>query len=117
MTNKESTMTSMTRTQSLRRLLLGTAAIGFATTPAFAQDSDELAAASSNQPAIIVTGTRITNPNLEQSSPIQVVGQDEIDFRQATNAEELIGELPGIAPGTNSSVNNGVERYGFAEPS
>ena len=75
--------------------------------PAFAQDSDELAAASSNQPAIIVTGTRITNPNLEQSSPIQVVGQDEIDYRQATNAEELIGDLPGIAPGTNNSVNNG----------
>ncbi|QLC23040.1 TonB-dependent receptor [Parasphingopyxis sp. CP4] len=100
-------MTSLTRTQSLRRLLLGTAAIGFASTPAFAQDSEELAAASSNQPAIIVTGTRITNPNLEQSSPIQVVGQDEMDFRQATNAEELIGELPGIAPGTNSSVNNG----------
>ncbi|MBC2776128.1 TonB-dependent receptor [Parasphingopyxis sp. GrpM-11] len=74
-------------------------------TPAFAQD--ELAEASASQPAIVVTGSRITNPNLEQSSPIQVVGQDEIDLRQATNAEELIGELPGIAPGINNSVNNG----------
>ena len=93
------------RQQGLRAMLLGSAATVFATSPALAQDSDELAAASTNQPAIIVTGTRITNPNLEQSSPIQVVGQDEIDYRQATNAEELIGDLPGIAPGTNNSTN------------
>ncbi|MEO1170250.1 MAG: TonB-dependent receptor plug domain-containing protein, partial [Pseudomonadota bacterium] len=102
----------MTKTSKFTQLKTGAApvVIGIAmmSTPAFAQDSDELASAStSSQPAIVVTGTRITNPNLEQSSPIQVVGQDEIDYRQATNAEELIGELPGIAPGTNSSVNNG----------
>ncbi len=101
----------MTKTSKFTQLKTGAApvvlGIAMMSTPAFAQDSEELAAASSNQPAIIVTGTRISNPNLEQSSPIQVVGQDEIDFRQATNAEELIGELPGIAPGTNSSVNNG----------
>jgi iron complex outermembrane recepter protein len=95
------------RTQTMRAMLLGTAATAFAATPAFAQN-DELAAATANQPSIVVTGTRITNPNLEQSSPIQVVGQDEIDYRQATNAEELIGELPGIASGaSNGSINNG----------
>ncbi|MGP1281868.1 MAG: TonB-dependent receptor domain-containing protein [Parasphingopyxis sp.] len=102
----------MTKTSKFTQLKTGAApvvlGIAMMSTPAFAQDSDELAAASTaNQPSIVVTGTRITNPNLEQSSPIQVVGQDEIDYRQATNAEELIGELPGIAPGTNSSVNNG----------
>ncbi|RED16760.1 TonB-dependent receptor domain-containing protein [Parasphingopyxis lamellibrachiae] len=95
------------RAQTMRAMLLGTAASAFVATPAFAQDNDELAATTANQPSIVVTGTRITNPNLDQSSPIQVVGADEIDYRQATNAEELIGELPGIAPGTNSSVNNG----------
>jgi len=107
MAYKEFNMASSARKQMLRRLFLGTAAVGLATSPAFAQDNDALAAATTNQPAIIVTGSRITNPNLEQSSPIQVIGADEIDFRQATNAEELIGELPGIASGTNSSVNNG----------
>jgi iron complex outermembrane recepter protein len=100
----------VTKTSKFTQLKTGAApvVIGIAmmSTPAFAQN-DELAAATANQPSIVVTGTRITNPNLEQSSPIQVVGQDEIDYRQATNAEELIGELPGIAPGTNSSVNNG----------
>ena len=107
MTHKESNMTSSTRKRTIARLLVGTAAAGAIGTPAFAQDSDTLASASTTQPAIVVTGTRITNPNLEQSSPIQVIGQDEIDYRQATNAEELIGDLPGIAPGINSSVNNG----------
>ncbi|MEO1170302.1 MAG: TonB-dependent receptor [Pseudomonadota bacterium] len=95
------------RKRTVATLMVGTAATAFAWTPAAAQDSDELAAASTDQPAIIVTGSRIANPNLDQSSPIQVVGQDEIDYRQATNAEELIGDLPGIAPGVNSSVNNG----------
>lgn len=88
-------------------MLLGTVATAFASTPAFAQNNDQLAAATTDQPAIVVTGSRISNPNLEQSSPIQVVGQDEIDLRQATNAEELIGELPGMVPGVSSSVNNG----------
>ncbi|WP_299321985.1 TonB-dependent siderophore receptor [Parasphingopyxis sp.] len=102
----------MTKTSKFTQLKAGAApvVIGVAmmSTPAFAQDSDELASAStSGQPAIVVTGSRITNPNLEQSSPIQVVSQDEIDFRQATNAEELIGDLPGISPGINNSVNNG----------
>jgi len=101
----------VTKTSKFTQLKTGAApvVIGIAmmSAPAFAQDNDELAAATTNQPSIVVTGSRITNPNLEQSSPIQVVGADEIDFRQATNAEELIGELPGIAAGTNNSVNNG----------
>jgi len=107
MNDKISRTAFLTRSETLRSVLLGTAATAFIATPAFAQDNDELAAAATDQPSIVVTGSRITNPNLEQSSPIQVVGADEIDFRQATNAEELIGELPGIASGTNSSVNNG----------
>jgi iron complex outermembrane recepter protein len=107
MIDKTSSTGLRTRKHAVRSLLMGSAATALIATPAFAQDNDELAAATANQPSIVVTGTRIANPNLEQSSPIQVVGQDEIDYRQATNAEELIGELPGIAPGTNSSVNNG----------
>jgi len=107
MNDKTSSTVFSARTQMMRAMLMGTAATAFIATPAFAQNNDELAAATTDQPSIVVTGSRITNPNLEQSSPIQVVGADEIDFRQATNAEELIGELPGIAPGTNSSVNNG----------
>ncbi|MBS7669205.1 TonB-dependent receptor plug domain-containing protein [Croceicoccus gelatinilyticus] len=77
--------------------------------PAFAQDTVEevQAEAAATGDVIIVTGSRITNPNLEQSSPINVVGADEIALRQATNAEELLGQLPGVAPGISNNVNNG----------
>ncbi|WP_299322156.1 TonB-dependent receptor [Parasphingopyxis sp.] len=105
MTYRDFRVSADARRRAIGGLLAGTAMVS---TPAFAQDSGELAAASAtDQPAIVVTGSRIVNPNLEQSSPIQVVGQDEIDYRQATNAEELIGELPGVVPGINNSVNNG----------
>lgn len=56
---------------------------------------------------IIVTGSRIARPNLEQSSPVQVVGAEEINLQQPTSAEELLRDLPGVAPGINSAVNNG----------
>ena len=56
---------------------------------------------------IVVTGSRVTNPNLELASQILVVGEEEIALRQAIDAESLIGELPGVAPGINRSVNNG----------
>nr|WP_294846902.1 TonB-dependent receptor [uncultured Sphingomonas sp.] len=77
------------------------------TAPASAPASADNQAAPSDDTAIIVTGTRISNPNLEQSSPIQVVGQNEIGLRQSTNAEDLIGDLPGVSPGASSAVNNG----------
>ena len=85
------------------------AAPAMAQEPAVAQDNDD--AVLSDQP-IVITGSRISNPNLVQSSPVQVVGESEINLRQATTAEELIGELPGISPGTNNAVNNGSA--GFA---
>ncbi|MEM8694760.1 MAG: TonB-dependent receptor [Pseudomonadota bacterium] len=107
MTHSTSNTDFSARRHTVRGLLLGTAATACIAGPAFAQTSDELAAASATQPSIVVTGSRITNPNLEQSSPIQVVGQDEIDFRQSTNAEDLLAELPGVIPGLSSTTNNG----------
>lgn len=72
-----------------------------AAAPSFAQESDEGA------DIVVVTGTRVKNPNLEQASQIQVVGEDEILFQNADDAEELIRQLPGVAPGLGPNVNNG----------
>lgn len=94
----------------LRHGLLATSLLGSAAciAPAGAQETagDATGADDASQ-MIVVTGSRISNPNLEQSSPVQVVGESEIGLRQATNAEELIGDLPGVSPGANSAVNNG----------
>ncbi|MBX9728673.1 MAG: TonB-dependent receptor plug domain-containing protein, partial [Sphingopyxis sp.] len=72
-------------------------------TPAFAQDAAEEEVAED----IVVTGSRITNPNLVLSSPVNVVGADEIQLRQPASIEEVLRQLPGTLPGINSAVNNG----------
>lgn len=57
---------------------------------------------------IITTGSRIVDPNLEQASQILVMSESEILDRHALDAEQLVGELPGMAPTAgNRSVNNG----------
>ena len=57
---------------------------------------------------IIVTGTLIRNPNLTSSSPVAVVGQQEIQLRQPTSAEEIIRTIPGVTPALGQNVNNGA---------
>ena len=87
-------------------LLMGSMGVAF---PAIAQQDQALQGEVSDQePEIVVTGTLIQNPNLESSSPVTVVGADEISLRQATNAEQLLRELPGITPNLGASVNNGT---------
>jgi len=92
-----------------RHYLLSTTLLGSAAciSPAYAQDAPGGETVIEDAAPIVVTGSRIQNPNLEQSSPVQVVGETEIGLRQATNAEELIGDLPGVSPGASSAVNNG----------
>lgn len=86
-------------------------AIGFCAGAAHAQDQAQPAEASDSEQqlleSIVVTGTLIRNPNLVSASPVTVVGADEIQFRQSTNAEELLRDLPGLVPSIGSAVNNG----------
>ena len=64
---------------------------------------------------IVVTGSRITNPNLEQSTPVTVTTSDEIDLRQSNTAENLLRELPGVVPSIGSAVNNGNGGASFVD--
>ena len=82
--------------------------------PAMAQDSDEggiESAATADAPApgqsIVVTGSRIQNPNLEQASPVAVVTAEELSLQQANTAEESLRQIPGLVPSVGSNVNNG----------
>ena len=78
-------------------------------TPAFAQEDPAAATAveEGSDQAIVVTGTLVRNPNLVASSPVNVVGEEEIELQQANVAEELLRELPGAVPSIGSAVNNG----------
>lgn len=84
-----------------RLLLTAVTAASIAATaaPSFAQDVDE--------DVIVTTGTRISNPNLVQSSQIQVIGSEEADLRNVASVELLIRDLPGVVADVGSSVNNG----------
>ncbi|OYY68923.1 MAG: TonB-dependent receptor [Sphingomonadales bacterium 28-55-16] len=82
-------------------LALGLALIS---TPSFAQDA---AAEEETGSEIVVTGSLISNPNLEASAPVNVVSEKEMELQQANVAEELLRELPGAVPSVGSAVNNG----------
>lgn len=58
--------------------------------------------------AIVVTGSRINRPDLEQSSPVAVVNAEEINLRAPASVELLLRQLPGSAAGINPGVNNGA---------
>lgn len=84
-------------------LLIGSALYG---APAFAQDT---AAAETPAQDIVVTGSRIARPDLEVSSPVAVIGAQEIADRQPNSAEDLLRDLPSVRPALGPGVNNGSD--------
>ena len=74
-------MVSLNRTRLLTSTLLLTGAVFVA--PAQAQDT---AQAEAPEETIVVTGTLIQRPDLQISSPVTVVGAEEIGFKQPNTA-------------------------------
>jgi outer membrane receptor protein involved in Fe transport len=77
-----------------------------------AQPQEAVPPAQGQGGEIIVTGTLIRNPNLTSSSPVAVVGQQEIQLRSPNSAEEILRTIPGVTPSLGQNVNNGA--VGFA---
>jgi outer membrane receptor protein involved in Fe transport len=71
--------------------------------PAFAQDVED------NETAIIVTGSRIPQPNLDAVSPVTVIGAEDIQAQGTTRIEDLLNSLPSIVAGQTSSLANGAD--------
>lgn len=77
-------------------------------TPVMAQQNQEPdSAAGESVEKIQVTGSRIRSPNAVSTSPIQTVGELQIEQLQQPELERVLRLLPGVIPGDNSSVNNG----------
>jgi iron complex outermembrane recepter protein len=84
--------------------------------PAFAQTATPQAAedeAAADE--IIVTGTLIANPNITSSSPVSVIGANEIELRQSNSAELILRSLPGVVPNVGQNVNNGNGGASFVD--
>ena len=56
---------------------------------------------------IVVTGTRIPQPNLEAASPVTVVTAQEVKLSGTTRTEDLINSLPQSFAAQGSNVSNG----------
>jgi outer membrane receptor protein involved in Fe transport len=85
--------------------------------PAAGMSSQDSAppAAENSTGDIVVTGTLIRNPNLVSSSPVSVIGQEELNLRQVNNAEQVLRDLPGAVASIGSAVNNGNGGASFAD--
>ncbi|NJM51133.1 MAG: TonB-dependent receptor [Sphingomonadales bacterium] len=85
------------------------------TSPVYAQDATADETTTAEEEAIVVTGSRIQNPNLELSSPVGVVTSEELSLRQTNTAETFLRELPGAVPSIGSAVNNGNGGSSFVD--
>ena len=69
----------------------------------FAQET-----ADENVEEVVVTGTRITNPNIVSTSQVQVVTAEDIDNRGAVRIEDVLNDLPQLSPGQIGQTANGA---------
>jgi iron complex outermembrane receptor protein len=118
----------MNKTRILNNLLATTVfcgALGIAA-PAYAQDqrqdtqpqsgpveaSNPNTSANANteaadQGTIVITGSRIPQPNLTAVSPVTVVNSQEIRLSGATRAEDLVNSLPQAFASQSGNISNG----------
>ncbi|WP_239059983.1 TonB-dependent receptor plug domain-containing protein [Alteromonas genovensis] len=86
--------------------LLGATSIALGNV-AYAQDNQSPGSDEATVEKIQVTGSRIRSANAVSTSPIQTVGEVQIEQLQQPELERVLRLLPGVLPGDNSSVNNG----------
>ena len=99
----------MSTNNSIRRAvhyaLLTTAAAGLAM-PVYAQEQTTQSEQAVQE--VVVTGSRIAQPNLEGSSPVTMVTADDIAVQGVTRVEDLVNQLPQAFAAQNATVSNGA---------
>jgi iron complex outermembrane receptor protein len=75
-------------------ILVGTLAV--LALPASAQEANQSAPAALSE--VVVTGSRIPQPNTEAISPIQSVNQQEFKLQGTVDVETLLNNLPSVSP-------------------
>ena len=105
-----------------RRLLASTVLIGASMlgTAAFAQDAAQAGtqtadAAPADDGTIVVTGSLITNPNLERSTPVNVTTSEEVELGSRTLPSSCCAKFRASSPSIGSAVNNGNGGASFVD--
>ncbi|HEY8433469.1 MAG TPA: TonB-dependent receptor, partial [Sphingomicrobium sp.] len=65
-------------------------------------------APATGQQEIIVTGSRIPQPNLSTASPVTTVTSQEVKVSGTTRTEDLVNSLPQVFAAQGSNVSNGA---------
>ncbi|MFZ4164624.1 TonB-dependent receptor domain-containing protein [Brevundimonas sp. NPDC058933] len=99
-------------TNKRERLLATTMIAGFAlagmAVPAMAQTAPAQPDQASQVEDVVVTGSRIRQPNLTTTSPVTQVTGEDIDIQGVTRVEDLVTQLPQAFAAQNSTVSNGA---------
>jgi len=74
--------------------------------PVAAQAQSSAGKETEQQGEITVTGSRLTNPNLEQAAPVTTLSAEDIALTGQVNVENIVNELPQLIPSTTASSNN-----------
>jgi iron complex outermembrane receptor protein len=90
--------TSNSIRRAVRYALLTSAAA--ASLPAYAQDQ--------TIQEVVVTGSRIAQPNLETTSPVTQVTAEDVITQGVTKVEDLVNQLPQAFAAQNATVANGA---------
>jgi outer membrane receptor protein involved in Fe transport len=81
--------------------------------PAFAQDvpaqPPSTAAAAPEADVIIVTGSRIPQPNLQSVAPVTVLSSEDISLQGSPKMEDILNSLPAVFASQASSLSNGAD--------
>lgn len=75
--------------------------------PAAASAADTGGIADDN--VIIVTGSRIPQPNLESVAPVTVVSSQELKLQGTTKVEDILNSLPSVFASQASTLSNGAD--------
>ncbi len=96
----------MRSTEIAKRLLRTTMLAGILTGAATAANAQDDAATGD---VVIVTGSRIAQPNLTSPSPLTVVSPEDIRLQGTTRVEDLLNSLPAVFASQASSLANGAD--------
>src|SRR5690606_28742863 len=88
-------------------MIAGLALAGVAA-PAMAQTTPAQPDQASQVEDVVVTGSRIRQPNLTTTSPVTQVTGEDIDVQGVTRVEDLVSQLPQAFAAQNSTVSNGA---------
>jgi iron complex outermembrane recepter protein len=96
----------MSTSNSLRRAIRYALVASTATAvvaPVYAQDT-----AGTDVQEVVVTGSRIAQPNLEGTSPVTMVTAEDIAVQGVTRVEDMVNQLPQAFAAQNATVSNGA---------